>query len=175
MPTDRISTSSSDPATDPPRGRVITEDTVVDDSVSLREFGVAGVSGLVGMVAMTPVLLLAWLVGVLSPGAFTELSQLVGFGNSLPVGVLVFVAGGMTTLPLLFVALAMFLPGETVARKGVVYGSVVWTGFAIAFFTGQAGLALAGYLALTLVAHWAYGYVLGSAYERYAAIPVYEV
>ncbi|MFC4359388.1 DUF6789 family protein [Halobium salinum] len=136
---------------------------------------IAGFAGLLGMLAMSPVLLLAWALGALEPSAFAGLAQIVGLGSSFPLGALIFLGGGATTLPLLFVAWALFFPGETLPRRGVVHAVIVWTGFAIAFYSGQTGTALALYLALTFVAHVVYGAVLGYIYGRMATIPVYEI
>ncbi|WP_224449376.1 DUF6789 family protein [Haloprofundus salilacus] len=143
--------------------------------LSLDMATVAAGAGLGGMVAMTPILAIGILLGVLEPSAFAGLSEIVGLGPSFLIGTVIFVGGGMTTLPLLFVSLAVFLPGATLARRGVSFSSIIWTGFAIAFYSEQTGAALAGYLVLTLVSHWAYGYVLGVLYDRYAAVPQYEV
>lgn len=148
-------------------------------SLDVRAALVAAGSGLAGMVAMLPVLLVAYLLGALEPEAFTALAEIVGLGGtpySLLIGLIIFVGGGMTTLPLLFVSLADFLPpAESIPITGVTFATVIWTGFAIAFNSGQTGLTLWLYLALTLLAHWAYGYVLGEVYSRYADVPAYQV
>jgi cytochrome c oxidase subunit 1 len=136
---------------------------------------IAGVAGFVGTLAMSPVLLVAWVLGVLDAAAFAGLAEIVGLGSSTLLGGLIFLGGGATTLPLLFVSLALFFPGETLARRGVVHASIIWTGFAIAFYTGQSGVALVLYLVLTYAAHVVYGAVLGYVYGRLATIPIYEI
>ncbi|WP_224335238.1 DUF6789 family protein [Haloprofundus halobius] len=154
----------------------VTQETPDQEAgLSLDMVTVAAGAGFGGMVAMTPILAVGLLLGVIEPSAFAGLAEIVMLGESFPIGMFIFVAGGMTSLPLLFVSLAVFLPGKTLARRGVSYATIVWTGFIIAFYTEQTGATLAGYLALTLVAHWVYGYVLGLLYDRYAAIPQYEV
>lgn len=155
-------------------------ETVVDqpnetDNSGIERAVVAGGAGLVGMVAMAPVLGIAWLVGALQPSAFAGLAEIVGLGPNFVVGALIFVLGGMVTLPLLFVSLAVFLPGRTVAIRGLSYATIVWTGFVVAFYSGETGAMLALFLGITLVAHWVYGYVLGFLYDRYATIPIYDV
>ncbi len=144
--------------------------------IGIREIAIASLSGLAGIIAMQPLFGLATLLGVLDPVAFSGLASIVGYGLNFWGGVAIFVAGGMTTLPLLFITLGNYLPpAKSIELRGVTYGTIVWSGFAIAFYTGQTGVALAGYLIFTLVNHWIYGYVLGMVYTRYASIAVYEV
>jgi cytochrome c oxidase subunit 1 len=143
--------------------------------LGVRQAALGAAAGLAGMAAMAPFLALAWALGAFELSAVAGLSDIVALGPSFLYGTIIFVGGGMTTLPLLFVSLAVFLPGEEVRVKGAVFGAIVWTGFAVAFWTGQAGASLALFLVLTLVAHVAYGAVLGTVYARYARIPVYDV
>ncbi|SFR59767.1 DUF6789 family protein [Halogeometricum limi] len=142
--------------------------------LGIRQALLGAAAGLAGMASMAPFLGLAWILGAFDLAAVSGLSTIVGLGG-FSLGLFIFVAGGMTTLPLLFVSLAVFMPGETVARKGAAFSAVVWTGFAVAFWTGQTGVTLALFLVLSLLAHVAYGYVLGTVYGRYAHIPVYDV
>lgn len=144
--------------------------------IGIRELSVASLSGLVGMIAMQPIFGVATVIGVLDPVAFSGFANIVGYGLDFWGGVAIFVAGGMTVLPLLFITLGNYLPPATsVPLRGVTYGTIVWTGFVIAFYTGQTGVALVVYLVMTLVNHWVYGAVLGSVYTRYASIAAYEV
>lgn len=144
-------------------------------SIGVREIATAASAGFVGTVAMSPLLAVAWFVGVLSPSAFESLAALTGLGASLPLGVFIFVGGGTTTLPLLFVALAMFMPGRTTTEKGIAFAVVVWTGWSVAFHSGQTGLALVGFLVFGLLSHVVYGGVLGALYGRFASFPEYDV
>lgn len=151
----------------------------------IKDALVGAAAGLGGMVAMVPFLLLAYFLNALEPQAFIALAEIVGLvpevdvGQGywgLVIGAIIFVGGGMTTLPLLFVSLAAFLPpADNIPLSGVTFATVIWTGFAIAFYTGQTGIALVLYLVLTLVAHWVYGYVLGELYTRFEPVPVYDV
>jgi cytochrome c oxidase subunit 1 len=163
------------PTVDAPAGTVPDAAPTAVNRLGAREFGVAALSGAVGMVAMAPVLALVVLVGAMDLSGFESLAELSLLGPSVPLGVAVFFAGGVVTLPLVFLALAMFLPGRTLARRGAIFAAVFWVGFAIAFYTGVAGAALAAYLALTLAAHLAYGAVFGAVYDRFGGVPVYEV
>lgn len=143
--------------------------------IGVREIATAAGAGFVATLAMSPVLAVAWVLGIISPTAFEGLATIVGLGPSLPLGLFIFVGGGVTTLPLLFVALAMFMPGRTTAEKGVVFAGIVWSGWSIAFFTGQTGLTLVAFLGLGLLSHVVYGAVLGGLYGRFASFPEYEV
>jgi hypothetical protein len=143
--------------------------------IGVRELATAMGAGFVGTLAMSPLLAVAWVLGIVSPGAFEALAALTGLGASLSLGVFIFVGGGTTTLPLLFVALAMFMPGRTTTEKGMVFAAIVWTGWSIAFYTGQTGLTLVGFLVVGILSHVVYGGVLGALYGRFASFPEYEV
>jgi len=144
--------------------------------IGIRELSVASLAGLVGLIAMQPIFGVATIIGVLDPVAFAGFANIVGYGLNFWGGVAIFVAGGMTVLPLLFITLGNYLPPTgSVPLRGVTYGTIVWTGFVIAFYTDQSGAALVIYLIMTLINHWVYGAVLGLVYTRYASIAVYEV
>jgi len=155
--TDDPSVGSPDVLRDP-RGlvRSILADTL---------YGALG--GLLGTLAMTGVLFTGTLVGVFDLRGFVELADLVGLGQSIAAGYAVFLLGGMTTWAILFRALAEYLPGRLLVVTGVSYATIMSLGFSIAFYTGQSGLALVGYLAFVLVAHWLYGIGLAGTL-RYA-------
>lgn len=151
-----------------------------ETDIGIREILIAGGAGFVGMVAMVPFFAVGYALGVISPDAFAGLAELLGVpaesSLAFPLGAFIFVGGGITTLPILFVSLAEFLPpARSTALRGVTYAVIIWTGFLIAFWTGQTGLQLWGYVLVSLLAHVAYGYVLGSLFLRYAHIPRYEV
>lgn len=161
----------------------VPADAVTGDegtSIGAYELLVAGGAGLTGQAVMSPFFVVAYLLGATSPAAFVGLAQLVGMPATsplaLPLGIALFTAGGTVTLPLLFVSLAEFLPPERdMGLRGVSFAVIVWTGFAIAFSTGQTGASLGLYLLLSLSAHVAYGYTLGSLYDRFADAPRYDV
>lgn len=133
---------------------------------------IGAVGGLVGTAVMTVVLIGASSVGAFQMTAFATLADLTGLeavfpANRLAVGYLLFLAGGMVTWPLLFASIGSYLPGETFALKGLPYGFVLWTGFVLAFAQGISGMGttLVLYAVLTLVAHLAYGFSLGSVFD----------
>lgn len=133
---------------------------------------VGALGGLVGTAAMSVVLFIASALGAFDVGSFAVLAELTGLGAVLPVsplalGYLIFLGGGMVTWPLLFASIGTYLPGRDFATKGLPYGFVLWTGFVLAFSEGIApgAVTLALYAALTLVAHLAYGFALGSVFD----------
>lgn len=138
------------------------------DLVGIFKDGVIGaVAGAAGTVMLSAVLFVALNLGAFESASFGGLAELVGLGDDVLVGYVIFFAGGMTTWPLLFVSLQEYLPGPTLALRGVSFATITWTGFVGAFYTGQSGLALAGYVVFSLVAHWAYGFTLGSVFEYF--------
>jgi cytochrome c oxidase subunit 1 len=135
--------------------------------VGVRGAAAAGAAGLAGTAAMAPFLVLASLVGALDLAAFAGLAEIVGLGPSVPLGLIILVGGGATTFPLLFLTLGPYLPGRTVGLKGLVFATVVWTGFVPGYYAGRSGVLLAVFLLLSLAAHWAYGTVLGVLVGRH--------
>ncbi len=132
--------------------------TVRPVAAGVGENVVAGaISGLVGTLLMSGVLFAGVVVGVFSLRSFGDLSGLIGLPGNVLVGYLLFLAGGMTTWALLFLALSEYLPGRLLFVSGLVYATIIASGFAIAFYSGEQGLALVGYVAFVLVAHWLYG------------------
>lgn len=137
-------------------------------------------AGLAGMVAMLPIL-----VGI--PAAFnlfrTEpiadfapFLEQIGVEPSLTLGVALFVVGGTTILPLMFVVVGMFLPPERPRYlSGVSFATIFWTGFILAFWPGGDGATITVFLVVSLLAHWVYGGVLGLIVERTVGIPEHDV
>ncbi|MFC4437669.1 MULTISPECIES: DUF6789 family protein [Natrialbaceae] len=141
-------------------GRIVpVARTVVNDA------GTGAIGGFVGTVLMTGVLAVAVLLGVFDLESFADLATLVGLPANTTFGYVVFLAGGMTTWPLLFLALGEYLPGELSLVTGLWYSTVIASGFAIGFFTGQTGLELVTYLLFVLLSHWVYGLGLAGTVE----------
>jgi cytochrome c oxidase subunit 1 len=118
---------------------------------------IAAVGGFVGTLLMAGGLGTAAVVGVFDLAALSELAELVGLPATPLLGAVLFLAGGTVTWPLLFLAFSDYLPGRLLFETGLVFATVISSGFLIAFYNGQTGLALVGYVAFVLVAHWAYG------------------
>lgn len=146
--------------------------------ITWRVVAAAFLGGAVGLLVMAPVLFgLPALLGLFRAEPLVDLAQLgrvLGLEPSLLLGIVVFVAGGTIALPLLFVVAGSFLPPrEHRAARGIVFATVMWTGFAIAFWPGEHAGVL--FLALSLSAHWIYGYTLGWVMERIAYVPQHTV
>jgi cytochrome c oxidase subunit 1 len=133
-----------------------------------RVVAAAAVSGFVGTLLMSGALAAAAGLGVLDPASFGELADLVGLGQNVTVGYALFLAGGMTTWPLLFVAFVEYLPGRPLVVAGMAFATVISAGFLLAFYTGQAGLTLLAYVVFVLIAHWLYGLGLGATFGSLA-------
>lgn len=151
------------------------EEFELTDGIGGRELGAGMAAGLLGMVAMAPVLLVGYFLGLNDFSAFAGLAELMYLGSSVPLGFAVYVVGGAVAFPLFFITIGMFIPGSTTARKGMSFGAIVWTGSILGLYTGQSGLTFAGYLVFGLLAHLAYGFVLGEVYGRYAHIVEHDV
>lgn len=137
---------------------------------------VGGLGGLVGTVAATVVLLAGSSLGYLDIDQFASLSSFLGLDVLLPVnpvaaGYLVFLLIGMFVWPLLLASIGRYLPGETFAAGGIPLGAALWTGFVIEFYSGETGLALVGYLTVTLLAHLVYGFTLGTVLDYFSTRP----
>jgi cytochrome c oxidase subunit 1 len=122
-----------------------------------RNAGMAAIGGFVGTVLMAGGLGTAILIGVFDPVSLVELAELVGLPPNPLLGVALFLVGGTVTWPLIFLAFSEYLPGRLMFETGLVFATLISTGFMVAFHTGQSGLELVGYLGFVLVAHWAYG------------------
>jgi cytochrome c oxidase subunit 1 len=130
-----------------------------------RTVGAGLLAGFVGTLLMSGALFAAVAIGVFDTSAFADLAGLAGLPATPGVGYLVFLAGGTTTWALLFLALQEYLPGRLRVGTGIAYATVVSLGFMIAFYSGQSGLELVGFVALSLVAHWLYGLGLAVVLE----------
>ncbi len=134
----------------------------------VRDGMVGAIGGLVGTALMTVVLLVGNTLGGFDWVSFAVLAELINLdaiAPAVPTGYLIFLGGGMTTWPLLFASVEQYLPGKTIRQRGIPFGTVLWTGFVIAFYGGYTGTGLYVYLVTTLVAHWVYGFGLGSVFD----------
>lgn len=148
------------------------EASVLMSVVTEGVIGAAG--GLVGTAVTIGVLVVAASIDVFDLASFQFLATLVGGDVLLPgrtttVGFLVFLAHGMFIWPLFFASIGRYIPGDRFALKGLLFGTLMWTGFVVVFYQGYAGLALAGYLVLTLLAHLGYGFTLGAVFDYFSS------
>ena len=153
----------------------LTEAEEFDSIAGIIGDGIIGAAGgLVGTAMSTVVLLIAQSLGAFSVADFAVLTELVGLEGYLPAvlfGYVMFLGGGMFPWPLLFASLKAYLPGQSSPVSGAFFGGAMWTGFVLAFYTGQSGLGLALYVVFTFVAHVAYGIGLGAVFDYFATRP----
>lgn len=153
--------------------------TARDDVVAIIGGGLIGAAGgFVGTALMTVALMIGQAIGVFDLGAFASIAELIELDEVFPpatlsaIGYFIFLAGGMTAWPLLFASVERYLPGSTLPRRGMSFGTVLWTGFVLAFSDALPPLAtqrtVALYAGITLVAHWLYGFGLGLVFEYFA-------
>lgn len=98
------------------------------------------------------VLVVAASVNVFDLSTFQFLVTLVGGDVLLPgrTTTIGFLAHGMFIRPLFFASIGRYIPGDRFTLRGLAFGTLLWSGFVV-FYQGYTGLALAGYLALTLL------------------------
>jgi len=153
----------------------LTEVEEFDSLAGILADGVVGAAGgLVGTAMMTVVFLIAQSLGAFSLTDFAILTELVGLTGYVPevlFGFFIFLGGGMFPWPLLFASLKAYLPGQSDHISGAFFGAAMWTGFVLAFYTGQSGVALVLYVVLTLVAHVVYGIGLGAVFHYFSTRP----
>ncbi len=159
-----------------PIGEEVPESEFDSLSGIITDGFIGALGGLVGTAALTAILLVGTTLGAFDLNSFAVLARLTGAdalfpSNPAAVGYLIFLGGGMVTWPLLFVSIGSYLPGENYAIRGLSYGFVLWTGFALAFYDGYTGLLLVVYLVLTLLGHVAYGFSLGAVFDYLSKRP----
>lgn len=144
-------------------------DEAVEVVVGILKDGVAGAAaGAVGTAALMVGLFVGQGIGVFEVERLAVVSELVGLESNVMVGFLIFLLGGMTVWPLLFVSFSEYLPGVRWPVSGAVFGVVLWTGFVLAFYDGSSGPRLLGYAVVTLLAHVAYGAVMARVLEYFS-------
>ncbi|MFC7045091.1 DUF6789 family protein [Halobacteriaceae archaeon GCM10025711] len=156
-----------------PGGTVVEFDHLVG---VITDGFVGAVGGLVGTTVMTLVFLVAAQIGAFNLDSFATLADLTGTRslvsvNPTAVGYALFLFIGMVPWPLFFASIGWYLPGDRFATKGLPFGFILWTGFAIAYYDGYTGTSLVLYLLLTLLGHFAYGFALGAVFDYLSERP----
>lgn len=136
-------------------------------------------AGFVATIALSILMMLKTMMGMMPQmNAIKMLSSMahgfVGAPLTPVVGWLLHFFIGGVLWGLLFALLFERIPGQTAALKGLVFGTAAWLLMMIMVMplagAGFFGLNLGpGAAIATLVLHWAYGAVLGSAYGKLAA------
>ncbi|MFC5971339.1 DUF6789 family protein [Halomarina salina] len=98
---------------------------------------------------------------------FDVIARFVGVPGQQTVGFVIFLIAGIVAWPLVFLAIEDYIPGgPDPAARGVVLSIPLWIAFDIAGRGDIAGPLLLVYIALTFVAHVAYGWVMGAVYAH---------
>jgi F0F1-type ATP synthase assembly protein I len=148
--------------------------------ITIRLVGTAMLGGVVGMVLMLPLLVGAPLaLGLFRTAPIVEFSSIVSFFGlqpSLALGVVIFVLGGSTLLPVQFLVVGGFLPPESPRYlRGASFTTAYWFGFLFAFWPGGGAVTIGIFVVVSLVSHWIYGLSLGYLLDRWAEIPQHDV
>lgn len=161
----------------------LTEEPIVEEleiPITLRVIAVAMGGGLVGMVLMLPLLagipIALDLFETESILEFANFAVFLGLEPSLIVGIVLFVVGGITILPLLFLVAGAFLPPEEPRYvRGATFATIIWIGFVMAFWPGGGVLTGVLFLVISLISHWIYGAALGYVLHVAIGIPQHDV
>lgn len=148
--------------------------------ITLRVIAIAMGGGLLGMLLMLPLLAGVPIVFDLfqteSIVEFAHFGMYLGFEPSLALGIVLFVVGGATILPLLFLIAGAFLPPEEPRYfRGMTFASITWIGFLFAFWPVGGVLTVVLFVVISLVSHWIYGITLGYVLHRTVGIPQHSV
>lgn len=135
--------------------------------------------GIAGTALMLPVLVgIPALLGLFRTQPITEFAgfaAFVGLTPSLGIGLLLFAAGGVVVIPLVFLVVGAFLPPkEPRYLRGVTVALFFWTGF-LSFWPSGDVLTVAAFLVFGLLGHVVYGLALGLVLDRTTGIPQHEV
>ena len=133
----------------------------------MKDWRAAIVAGVPATAILILVLLASDAVTGTEINPFELLAGFVGFEQQF-MGFVLFVVVGALAWPLVFLSFEQFLPGVSDAARGMVFSVVLWVGFLGSFGTTYEG-SIVLFSVVTLLAHLAYGLVLGATYDRLAA------
>lgn len=123
--------------------------------------------GVAGMAVMTVLLLLLEVETREQIGIFDAVARFAGLPGNVFLGFVLFVLAGGIAWPLLFLALGDYIPtGPDPANRGAVFATVLWVAFVVLGRGDISGPLLVIYAVFTLLAHLAYGFILGAVYGR---------
>lgn len=128
--------------------------------------------GAVGTAVMSVVLAMIEVEARYAIGIFEAIARFARVPGEPALGFLVYVLVGTVAWPLLFLGLEQYVPLELdPAVAGMLMGTVLWFAFAVIGRGDVGGPLLLVYLTFTLLAHLAYGFVLGAVYARFSGRP----
>jgi hypothetical protein len=99
--------------------------------------------------------------------AFDAVARYVGMPGNTFIGFVIFAFVGTVIWPLLFVAIEPSMPFDDPPSNGMILGSVLWIAFFVLGRGDISGPLLAVFAGFTLLAHLAYGFLLGAFYNRF--------
>jgi len=103
--------------------------------------------------------------------AFDAVARYVGMPGNTFIGFITFAFVGTVIWPLLFVAIEPYFPFDDSPSNGMILGAVLWIAFFILGRGTISGPLLAVFAGFTLLAHLAYGFLLGAFYDRFGDSP----
>jgi len=103
--------------------------------------------------------------------AFDAVARYVGMPGNTFIGFITFAFVGTVIWPLLFVAIEPYFPFDDSPSNGMILGAVLWIAFFILGRGDITGPLLAVFAGFTLLAHLAYGFLLGAFYDRFGNSP----
>ena len=139
----------------------------------MKDWRAAIVAGIPATAVLILVLLASDALTGTDISPFELLAGFVGLEQQF-LGFVLFVLVGVLGWPLVFLSFAGFLPGGTDAGRGLVFSIVLWVGFISSFGTTFEG-PIVTFIVASLLAHLAYGVVLGATYDRLAIHDIGEV
>lgn len=123
--------------------------------------------GIAGTAVLTTGLVITDVETGYQVGIFETIASFVGTPGQVTLGFVLFLAAGAVAWPLVFLAIRQSLSsGIDPAIEGTVLGILLWIAFNLTSSAGIDGVLLIPYYAFTLVAHLAYGYILGAVYAQ---------
>lgn len=123
--------------------------------------------GVAGVTVLVTLLLFAAVQTRSAVPVFSVVARFVGVPGNVALGFALFVLAGAVAWPLVFLGLERYLPlWPDPAVRGVGFATALWVAFVLTGRGSLQGAVLLVYAAFTLVAHLAYGFVLGAVYGR---------
>ncbi|WP_158059145.1 DUF6789 family protein [Halorussus halophilus] len=123
--------------------------------------------GIAGTAVLTAGLVITDVETGYQVGIFETIASFVGTPGQVTLGFVLFLLAGAVAWPLVFLALRQtFSSDRDPAIEGTALGVLLWVAFNVTSTSGVEGVLLIPYYAFTLVAHLAYGYILGAVYAQ---------
>ncbi|WP_436927033.1 DUF6789 family protein [Halosimplex amylolyticum] len=127
------------------------------------------VAGAVGTMVMSAALAIFEVQTRYAIGIFGAIARFVRMPDSLFLGFVVYALVGIVAWPLLFVSLKPYVPLDLdPAVAGMLFAVPLWIAFAIVGRGDVTGAIVVLFVGFTLLAHLAYGFVLGAVYASLA-------